>query len=114
MEPVKIRARFNCSRTNGITIEQGNSPTFRLRGMLVEFSDRPLAFRHTCAPVQQRFSKIGTEYDEDLMKQAGSGLEVLQEIEQLPTELVQIESVFVVDGTIGVGAHYAQFDECVG
>ena len=41
------------------------------------------------------------------MKEEGSGLEVLQEFEQLPAELVQIDCVFVVDGTIGMGTHYA-------
>ena len=103
MVPIKVRARFNCPRTNGIAIEQGNSPTFRLRGVLIEFSDRPLSFCHTCAPVQQWFPKIRTEYDENLMKEEGSGLEVLQESEQLPAELVQIDCVFVVDRTIGMG-----------
>jgi hypothetical protein len=74
MVPIKVRARFNCPRANGKAIEQRNSPTFRLRGLLVEFSDRPLSFCHTSAQVQQRFSKIGTEYDENLMKKERGGL----------------------------------------
>lgn len=74
---------------------------------MVEFSDRPLPFCHTGARVQQRFPEIGTEYDEHLVEEERGGLEVLQEFEQVPAERVQIDSVFVVDGTTGMGARYA-------
>ena len=40
------------------------------------------------------------------MKEESGGLEVLQEFEQLPAELVQIDCVFVVDGMLGIGTHY--------
>ena len=105
MVPIKVGARFNCPRANGRAIEKRNSPTFRLRGLLVEFSDRPLSFCHTGAPIQQRFSKIGIEYDKNPTKEESGGLEVLQEFEQLPAELVQIDSVFVVDGMLEIGTH---------
>ena len=49
--PVKVRAWFNCPRSNGVAIEQGDSPTLRLGSSLVEFSDRPLSDRQTGAPV---------------------------------------------------------------
>jgi len=105
--PVKVRAWFNHSWTNGAAVEQGNSPTLRLGGSLVEFSDRPLSIRQTGAPVQHGSSKIGTEYDENLMEQECGGLEVLQESEQLPAELVQVVfSVLGFDGTIGIVTYY--------
>jgi hypothetical protein len=43
------------------------------------------------------------------MERQRGGLQVLQELEQLPAELVQVDSVLVVDGTIGVGTHQVQF-----
>jgi hypothetical protein len=76
---------------------------------LVELSDPPLPIRHAGAPVQQGFSKVGIECDENLMERQRGGLQVLQELEQLPAELVQVDSVLVVDGTIGVGTHQVQF-----
>jgi len=103
--PVKVRTWFNRPRTNGVAVEQGNSPTLRLGGSLFEFSDRPLPIRQTGAPVQHGFSKVGTDYDENLVEQEWRRLEMSQEFEQLRAEPVQVDSVLVVDGTIGIGTY---------
>ena len=107
MVPVKVRAWFNRPPTNVVAVEQGNSPTLRLGGSLVEFSDRPLPIRQTSAPVQHGSSKVGSEYDENLMEQECGRLEVLQEFEQLPAERVEVVfSVLGFDRTIGKGTFY--------
>jgi hypothetical protein len=67
-----------------MAIEQRNSPTLRLGGSLIEFSDRPLSIGHTGATYNNGFRKSGLNMTKDVMKQARGGLQVLQELEQLP------------------------------
>jgi len=105
--PVKVRAWFNPPPKKAVAVGPGNSLTLRLEGSLVEFSDRPLPIRQTGAPVQHGSSKVGSEYDENLMEQECGRLEVLQEVEQLPPERVEVVfSVLGFDGTIGKGTFY--------